>query len=429
MASRREETRTFHSLASQRVEELWSSLRDVAAEHVAGIEKLSTSYLGDRRGIEAITRAELASRLRRRNVVVLDVRPTAEHVAGHIPGARSVPPDQVRQHLRAIPKDSDIVVYCRGPFCVYADDVVRSLQRRGIRARRLEDGFPEWNVPATRSRSANEEGPDGTHRFDKLREKIKVMYRAVAEAPQGEFHFEWDVRGGTARLPVRRARRRTARGDRVVRRCRLPPRHGRHRVRRTSRRSRQRFRHGCIPRGPLAGTAGEVVGIDMTEEQLTKARRLAERDGHINARFEKGYIDAAPIADGSVDVVISNGVINLCDDKKAVFCEIARMLKPTGGWPSPTSSRNTNSSKRSCTTSTCGPRASVARCNKTSIDRDRGSRPRSQRRRGERRLSVHLDSVWGAAKTFGVKSMSVLATKPAQPRRGPPSRFPTPGPA
>ena len=144
LASRREGTRTFYALASHRVEELWSSLRDVAAEHVAGIEKLTTSYLGNRRGIEAITRAELASRLRRRNVVVLDVRPTAEYVAGHIPGARSVPPDEVRQQLRAIPKDSDIVAYCRGPFCVYADDVVRGLRRRGIRARRLEDGFPEW---------------------------------------------------------------------------------------------------------------------------------------------------------------------------------------------------------------------------------------------------------------------------------------------
>ena len=79
-----------------------------------------------------------------------------------------------------------------------------------------------------------------------------------------------------------------------------------------------------------AGTAGEVVGVDMTDEQLTKARRLAERDGHTNVRFEKGYIEEAPVADASVDVVISNGVINLCDDKTAVFREIARMLKPGG---------------------------------------------------------------------------------------------------
>jgi len=145
LTSRREGTRVIYMLASERVSELWAALRDVAAEHVAGIEKLATEYLGDRGDVEAITREELASRLRRRNVVVIDVRPPAEYAAGHIPGARSVPPDEVRRRLRTIPKDSEIVVaYCRGPFCVYADDVVRSLQRRGIRARRLEDGFPEW---------------------------------------------------------------------------------------------------------------------------------------------------------------------------------------------------------------------------------------------------------------------------------------------
>jgi rhodanese-related sulfurtransferase/DNA-binding HxlR family transcriptional regulator len=144
LTSRRDGTRVFYTLASDRVGELWTALRDVATEHVAGIEKLTTAYLGDRREIEAITREELAARLRRRDVVVIDVRPSAEYAAGHIPGAQSVPPDEVRRHLRTIPKDKEIVAYCRGPFCVYADDVVRSLQRRGVRSRRLEDGFPEW---------------------------------------------------------------------------------------------------------------------------------------------------------------------------------------------------------------------------------------------------------------------------------------------
>jgi rhodanese-related sulfurtransferase/predicted transcriptional regulator len=144
LTSRRERTRVFYALASPRVGELWAALRDVAAEHVAGIERLTAAYLGDRHDVESITRDELASRLRRRNVVVIDVRPTAEYTAGHIPGARSMPPDEVRRHLRSIPKDGEIVAYCRGPFCVYADDVVRTLRRRGIRARRLEDGFPEW---------------------------------------------------------------------------------------------------------------------------------------------------------------------------------------------------------------------------------------------------------------------------------------------
>jgi len=144
LTSRRDGTRVYYALASPRVGELWAALRDVAAEHVAGIERLTTAYLGDRHDVESITRDELASRLRRGNVVVIDVRPTAEYTAGHIPGARSMPPDEVRRHLRTIPKDGEIVAYCRGPFCVYADDVVRSLKRRGIRARRLEDGFPEW---------------------------------------------------------------------------------------------------------------------------------------------------------------------------------------------------------------------------------------------------------------------------------------------
>lgn len=144
LSSRREGTRVFYALASERVGELWVALRDVAAEHVAGIQQLATAYLGDRSDIDAITREELTLRLRRRNVVVIDVRPTAEYAAGHIPGARSLPPDEVRRRLRTIPKHSEIVAYCRGPFCVYADDVVRSLQRRGVRARRLEDGFPEW---------------------------------------------------------------------------------------------------------------------------------------------------------------------------------------------------------------------------------------------------------------------------------------------
>src|SRR3981189_584050 len=91
LASRREGTRIFYSLSSDRVGELWAALRDVAAEHVAGIDRLATAYLGDRDGIEPITRKELVTRLRRRDVVLIDVRPRSEYEAGHIPGARSLP--------------------------------------------------------------------------------------------------------------------------------------------------------------------------------------------------------------------------------------------------------------------------------------------------------------------------------------------------
>src|SRR5436309_2574152 len=144
VTTRRDGTRIFYALASDRVAELWSALRDVAGDHVAGLERLAGAYLGDRDGIDVVDRQELAARLKRGEVIVLDVRPTAEFTAGHIAGARSVPITELRRHLRALPKDSEVVAYCRGPYCVYADDAVRELKRKGFRARRLIDGFPEW---------------------------------------------------------------------------------------------------------------------------------------------------------------------------------------------------------------------------------------------------------------------------------------------
>ena len=145
LTSRREGTRIFYRLASDQVTGFWGALRDVAADRVAGFERLAETYLGDRSELEAITRTELARRLRRGDVVVLDVRPVAEYDAGHIAGARSIPIRELKRFLRKLPKDKDVVAYCRGPYCVYADDAVRELSRRGFRARRLEDGFPEWH--------------------------------------------------------------------------------------------------------------------------------------------------------------------------------------------------------------------------------------------------------------------------------------------
>lgn len=148
--TRRESTRIYYSLASDRVGGLWSALRDVAAEHVAGLGQLAEAYLGRRDGIEEVGRNELAARLARGEVVVLDVRPAAEYAAGHITGARSVLAGELDRHLAglaglaALPAGTAVVAYCRGPYCVYADDAVRELTRRGLRARRLTDGFPEW---------------------------------------------------------------------------------------------------------------------------------------------------------------------------------------------------------------------------------------------------------------------------------------------
>jgi rhodanese-related sulfurtransferase len=144
VATRRDGTRIYYRLAGERVAELWAALREVAVEHVAGIDRLAEAYLGDRSDLRLVGRRELADLVADGAVIVLDVRPPAEYAAGHIPGARSVPPDAVQRQLDALPEDEDIVAYCRGPYCVYADEAVRELSRRGYRARRLEDGFPEW---------------------------------------------------------------------------------------------------------------------------------------------------------------------------------------------------------------------------------------------------------------------------------------------
>ncbi|HEY5843959.1 MAG TPA: metalloregulator ArsR/SmtB family transcription factor [Mycobacterium sp.] len=142
--TRRDGNRIYYDLADDGVAELWSMLRSVAARHVSDFEALATDYLGDRRQLRMITRTELNRRLRGRDVVVLDVRPTPEYRAGHIMGAVSAPIDELRDMLPDIPPDVDVIAYCRGPYCVYADRAVRELTKNGRRAARLEDGYPEW---------------------------------------------------------------------------------------------------------------------------------------------------------------------------------------------------------------------------------------------------------------------------------------------
>jgi rhodanese-related sulfurtransferase/DNA-binding HxlR family transcriptional regulator len=142
--SRREGTRVFYRLASERVSDLWEAVRDVAVRHVAEVNQLADEYLGERDGVEHVSAAELEDRLARGDVVVLDVRPEAEYRAGHIPGARSVPLAELASLAPKLPRRRQIVAYCRGPYCVYADDAVRLLQARGLKARRLDVGVPGW---------------------------------------------------------------------------------------------------------------------------------------------------------------------------------------------------------------------------------------------------------------------------------------------
>src|SRR5437899_2187239 len=142
--SRRDGTRIFYGLASERVAELWAVVRDVAVRHVAEVSGLADAYLGERDGVEPISADELEERLTRGDVVLLDVRPEPEYRAGHIAGARSVPLPALASVASKLPRRREIVAYCRGPYCVYADEAVRLLRDQGLRARRLDVGFPEW---------------------------------------------------------------------------------------------------------------------------------------------------------------------------------------------------------------------------------------------------------------------------------------------
>ena len=144
LRSQRDGTKILYRLAGPSVLELWRTLRMVAAEQVGEVDRLAEDYLGKHDGLEPMMPKDLLRRLRRGEVTVLDVRPTAEFEAGHIEGARSIPIAELSKRLKELRSSKEIVAYCRGPYCVFADDAVRLLRRKGFNASRLQDGFPEW---------------------------------------------------------------------------------------------------------------------------------------------------------------------------------------------------------------------------------------------------------------------------------------------
>lgn len=151
MVSReRKGTRVRYALAGEDVLSLWLALRGASANRLAEVERAARDYLGE--PVEAIGCEELRERLKRGDVVLLDVRPEEEFAAGHIDGARSIPLQELEQRLAELPADRNIVAYCRGPFCAYAHEAVRQLHQAGRSALRLEDGWPEWRLAETNKR-------------------------------------------------------------------------------------------------------------------------------------------------------------------------------------------------------------------------------------------------------------------------------------
>jgi rhodanese-related sulfurtransferase/DNA-binding transcriptional ArsR family regulator len=144
--NRKEGLKVFYRVSGDDVIELLDALRNVAERHVADVEKLVNTYLTVKDSLEPIPREELLARVQDDLVTVIDVRPTVEFAAGHLPGATNIPLSELEKHLVQFDPEQEIVAYCRGPHCVLAFDAVAKLREKGFKARRLQDGFPEWKT-------------------------------------------------------------------------------------------------------------------------------------------------------------------------------------------------------------------------------------------------------------------------------------------
>lgn len=136
----------FYRLAGQDVVELLSALRHTTERHVAEVDRIVSGYFNERDNLEPVSRKELLERAREGLVTVLDVRPPEEFQAGHVPGAVNLPLKDLKKRLGELPKGSEIIAYCRGPYCVLAFEAVAALRKKGFQARRMEEGYPEWKA-------------------------------------------------------------------------------------------------------------------------------------------------------------------------------------------------------------------------------------------------------------------------------------------
>ncbi|WP_046471530.1 ArsR/SmtB family transcription factor [Allosalinactinospora lopnorensis] len=142
--TRKEGVHVYHRLAGDDVEHTVEALKDLARTRLAAAEQAARAYLGDVAALEPIGHAELARRLNEGTAVVIDVRPAAEYAASHIPGALSIPLDELAARLDALPRDTRIVAYCRGPYCAYAPEAARTMRAHGLTAHPLQGGLPQW---------------------------------------------------------------------------------------------------------------------------------------------------------------------------------------------------------------------------------------------------------------------------------------------
>jgi len=144
VSSSRQGLKVYYRIAGDDVVELLKSLRTVAERHLSDVNQLVNTYLTVKDQLEPLRREELLDRVSQGLVTVIDVRPAEEYAAGHLPGAINIPPDELESRLQALNPQQEVVAYCRGAHCIFSYNAVEKLRQNGVRASRLEDGFPEW---------------------------------------------------------------------------------------------------------------------------------------------------------------------------------------------------------------------------------------------------------------------------------------------
>ena len=146
VVSRREGKSVYYRLADRSVTELLAALHRVAENNVAEAQRVIAEYFDKRDSFEPVSRTELARRVREKSVTLLDVRPEVEFALGHLPGAVNIPLRALERKLAQLPRDREIVAYCRGPYCVLSFEAVALLRKKGFNVRRMAEGFPEWQA-------------------------------------------------------------------------------------------------------------------------------------------------------------------------------------------------------------------------------------------------------------------------------------------
>lgn len=135
-----------YKLINDEVAVIYTLLRDFGISRMAEIDKIVREFRSGKDSLESVTIDQLLTRMSSEEVILLDVRPYDEYISGHISGALSIPFEQLADRLAELPSDKQIIAYCRGPFCVFADEAVRLLHRHNFTAHRLEQGFPDWKI-------------------------------------------------------------------------------------------------------------------------------------------------------------------------------------------------------------------------------------------------------------------------------------------